>query len=115
MGSKPRQRCLGPSEALRAGSTQRLHTELAGYLVESQPDVEIDYRDVLVGLAPYYDCAQRLGVDPVSLFDEASQGLGQNARRLARDFARRKDITLGAFGWQLTADADGPCYQPMAT
>jgi hypothetical protein len=113
MGSKPKQTCLGPSVALRRGSTERLHTELAEYLVASEPDVEIDYRDVLVGLAPYYDCAERLGVDPVLLFDAASRDLGQNARRLARDFARRTDITLRDFGWQLTADPDGPCYRPL--
>lgn len=115
MGSRPKPRCLGPTEALRSASTERLHAELVEYLVASEPDVEIDYRDVLVGLAVYYDCAERLGVDPVLLFDEASRDLGPHARRLARAFARRTDITLRAFGWQLTADSDGPCYQPLTT
>jgi hypothetical protein len=52
-------------------------------------------------------------MDPIRLFDEASQDLGQHAKRLARDFARRTNIFLRAFGWQLTAEPEGPCYQPI--
>ncbi len=113
MGSKSKPECHGPSEALRLRSVARLRAELEQYLVASEPDVELDWRDVLVGLAPYYDCAQRLGLDPVELFASASADLGDRTQELARTFAHRSDITLQAFGWTLVAGSRGPCYQPI--
>ena len=92
------------------GSPARLRVDLHRYLVECEPDVDIDWRDVLVGLAPFHDCALRLGVDPVGLFDSASSDLKEPTRELAREFARRSDITLKSFAWTLESTPDGPCY-----
>jgi hypothetical protein len=75
-------------------------------------DAAADWRDVLVALAPFYDCAVRLGLDPVDLFDRASAGSPDDLRRLVQGFARRSDITLDAFDWTLTMLSDGPCYEP---
>jgi hypothetical protein len=72
----------------------------------------MDVRDVLVALAPYHDCARRLGADPVEVFDLAAAGAPDAARELAMTFARRDDVTLEAFGWVLTDLPDGPCYEP---
>ena len=69
---------------------------------------------LLVGMAPYFDCAERLGVDPVALFDGAAKDLGPKAHDLAHEFVRRSDIDLLSFGWVLTDTADGPCYRPTA-
>ena len=74
--------------------------------------VAVDYRDVLVALAPYHDCAHRLGLDPVELFDSASGDSPNDLQALVRQFARRSDVTLDAFGWTLTTSPDGPCYEP---
>jgi hypothetical protein len=113
VGSKSKAECHGPSDALRLRSVARLRADLNQYLVASEPDVELDWRDVLVGLALNYDCAQRLGVDPVELFASASADLGDRTQELARSFAHRFDITLEAFGWTLVAGSHGPCYQPI--
>ena len=72
----------------------------------------VDWRDVLVALAPYHHCAGRLGLDPVDLFDAVSSDLPTDLAELVRGFGRRTDITLDAFGWILTNSADGPCYRP---
>ncbi len=81
-------------------------------MLASETNAERDYRDVLVGFAPYYDCALRLGVDPVGLFDGAAREAGTAVRELAVVFARRSDVTLKDFGWRLDEAPDGPCYKP---
>jgi len=98
--------------ALRTQSAELLGVDLNRYMVASELDVESDWRDVLVGLAPFYDCARRLGIDPVKLFERASKDLNEKTRELTRAFAGRSDITLDAFGWTLESTAEGPCYQP---
>jgi hypothetical protein len=100
------------STALRLGSPGRLLEDLRSYLALIEPELAIDYRDVLVGLAPFHDCAARLGVDPVALFDEASVGRAEAARQVVTAFARRSDVTLENFGWMLSETPNGPCYQP---
>ena len=113
MGSKTKVECKEPSVALRMRSPTRLEVELHRYLVASEPDVEIDARDVIGGLAPFYDCAQRLGIDPVQLFETASGDLRQSTRELASVFARRSDISLYSFGWELEDTVNGPCYRRL--
>jgi len=105
-------KCREPSDALRHRSSQQLRAALADFLVASEPTVAVDFRDVLVGKTPFYDCAERLGIDPVALFDEASRDLEADAKALARDFARRSDIDLESFGWSLIDTPEGPCYRP---
>jgi hypothetical protein len=90
----------------------RLLADLSRYVAASEPTLELDFRDVLVGLAPYYDCADRLGMDPIALFDSAIDSVGTDMRETVRTFARRSDITLEAFGWRLVQLPDGPCYRP---
>jgi hypothetical protein len=114
MGSVTAATCLEPSGALRRRSAEQLRASLADYLVAAEPTVEIDWRDVLVGMAPFHDCAKRLGVDPVPLFDAASKDLGAGARDLARRFARESDVDLQSFGWALIETPEGPCYRPVA-
>jgi hypothetical protein len=67
---------------------------------------------VLVGFAVYVDCARRLDVDPVALFEAASTGRSEAMRELATGFARRTDVTLESFGWRLESRPEGPCYRP---
>ena len=113
MASRTRSRCFEPATApLRQRSVELLRSELARYLAGAAPEIQVDWRDVLVSLAPYHDCAVRLGMDPIEVFDTASTGLPDATRDLAMTFARRDDITLQAFGWVLTTLPDGPCYEP---
>ena len=97
---------------LRRQSIELLRDELARYLAGAEREIEIDWRDVLVNLAPYHDCAVRLGADAVEIFDSASADLPDATRELAMTFARREDISLPSFGWTLTELSDGPCYEP---
>lgn len=74
--------------------------------------IAADWRDVLVALAPYHDCALRLGLDPVKVFDGASVDSPDDLQAMVRKFARRSDVTLGAFGWAVSTSSEGPCYEP---
>lgn len=67
--------CQEPTTALRTRSPNRLRGDLNRYLLASEPKVDVDPRDVMVGLAPFFDCAKRLGVDPVDLFERASRDI----------------------------------------
>jgi hypothetical protein len=81
-------------------------------MIAAEPDAPIDARDVLIGFAPFVDCAQRLGVDPISLFEAAAKDSSPAMRDLAATFARRSDVTLKDFGWKLDELPEGPCYRP---
>jgi hypothetical protein len=70
----------------------------------------MDFRDVLVTLAPYHDCARRLGLDPAALFREVAVDLPNSVAELAQTFGGRIDVTLAAFGWRLDNSPLGPIY-----
>jgi hypothetical protein len=84
-----------PTCAARARRA-RLLADLGRYVAASEPTRELDFRDVLVGLAPYYDCADRLGMDPIALHVQgvrAHTGMSATFRpqgkdRTAKPFAR---------------------------
>jgi hypothetical protein len=63
-----------PTRALRARAPEVLRAGLLRVLVEGEDEWVKDWRDLLIGLAPYHDCARRLGLDPVVLFDAMGRG-----------------------------------------
>jgi hypothetical protein len=69
-----------------------------------------DDRDLMVSLAPLHDCARRIGLDAVALFDEAAASATPEVAVLLQHFARRADITPEAFGFALVGTADGRTY-----
>ena len=72
-----------------------------------------DPRDVMVQLAPLYDCAVRLGFGPEEVFN-AGADLARGAHAdLVREFGRREDVTLDAFGWRIVDLPDGPAYRTI--
>jgi hypothetical protein len=92
--------------ALRASSPVILLQKLAKFAADCEYD---DDRDIMIRLAPYHECAARLGVDPSEVFDAASRESPRLAG-LIQTFGRRRDITLEAFGWRLADSASGPFY-----
>ena len=71
-----------------------------------------DTHDLLVALAPYYDCARRLGIDPQALFGQVAEAGPPELLDAVRDFGRRDDVTLAAYGWTVVETPDGPSYAP---
>jgi len=62
-------------------------------------------------LAPYHDCARRLGLDPVAVFDQVAEAGPPELRDAVRAFGRRDDVTLAAFGSAVVEAPDGPRYE----
>ena len=86
---------------LRSGLLERM---------AASPSFRHDYRDMLMVLAPVRDCAERLGMDVLALFDEAA-GLAPPALEdIVSRFGRRADATPGVFGFGVEETPDGPRY-----
>ena len=95
--------------ALRAQSPELLAATLRA-LLQRQPVPLRDWRDLFWALAPVYDCAVRLGLDPGPFFAAAGEGLPAEISEPVRRFAGRDDLSLGAFGLVLEDAPDGPAY-----
>ena len=99
------------TRVIRSGSPEVLRAELHRLLVDDESTWVLDWRDLLIALAPLYDCAQRLGLDPVSVFDEAAAAGPATLAEQVKRFGARTDFTLAAFGYRLDEQAPGgPAY-----
>jgi hypothetical protein len=100
-----------PTEALRLQSADLLRDGLLRLLVTGEEQWLKDWRDLLVAMAPYHDCAARIGLDPVRFFDEVSREAPPTLARTVRTFGERTDITPSAFGFTLTTSREGLAYE----
>ena len=99
------------TKALRSGSPGRLEASIRELLTAPEyAQLREDWRDLLVALAPLHDCASRLGLDPVAVFDAASDGASAEIATLAREFGRRTDITGESFAFIVEDTDEGPEY-----
>lgn len=94
--------------ALREKSQSVLHGGLIWTLREYDGK---DQRDLMLSLAPFHDCAQRLGLDVSRVFDDAADAVGGEAGEVARVFGRRLDITPDTFMFAVESSSDGPRYR----
>ena len=101
----------GPTRALRGRSPELLRAGLEQLVVEGQSRWLADWRDLLAALAPYHDCASRLGLDPALEFEAIAADAPDELRELIRSFGRRDDVTPDAFGFTVVDGADGPRYE----
>jgi hypothetical protein len=99
------------TEAVRNGSPERLEASVRDLLTDPEyAQLREDSRDLLVALAPLHDCARRLGLDPVTVFDAAADGAPPEIATLAREFGRRTDITEHSFAFMVEDTDEGPEY-----
>ena len=96
------------SDALQSRSPERLRAQLDEVLAGDTRDD----RDVMVAMAPILHCARQLGVDAEELFDQAAAAGPEHVADLVRGFARRTDVTPGAFGFYfIRSGPDSPRYE----
>jgi hypothetical protein len=69
-----------------------------------------DSRDLMLSLAPFHDCARRLGLEVSRVFNDAADAVGGEAGEIARVFGRRSDVTPAAFAFAVESGPDGPRY-----
>jgi hypothetical protein len=99
------------SEALRARSPDLLREALSSDLRNGEADWLKDSRDLMVALAPYHDCARRLGLDVAATFRDAADVGPESLRHLVAEFGARNDVTPDAFGFPVVEGPDGPSYR----
>jgi hypothetical protein len=100
-----------PTEALRLQSADVLRDGLLRLLVTGEEHWLKDWRDLLLAMAPYHDCATRIGLDPARFFDELSREAPPTLAGTVRTFGQRRDITPSAFGFTVTTLREGLTYE----
>ncbi len=68
-------------------------------------------RKVDVGLAVYFHVAEKLGLRPVDVFEEAARFAGEEMGRRLLVYGRRSDVTLSQYGWQELKTPEGVKYK----
>lgn len=98
------------TKALRARSGDLLLDDLIQMLTEGESEWVKDDRDLMVALAPFHDCAQRIGLDPAAVFAEAAARGPVTIANVVQTFGARTDITPTAFAFTVRDTPDGPEY-----
>ena len=99
------------SKALRAQSPDLLRQLLVADLRDGEQEWTKDHRDLMVVLAPYHDCAQRLGLDPAMEFRHAATDGPPSLREVVQTFGERHDVTLASFDYSLAQGPEGLSYR----
>ena len=98
--------------ALRVGSIGRLREGFDRWLsVESRVSTG-DERDAMISIAPFVDCARRLGADPTALLGPLVGAAPPWVREaFGGVVGRSADVTLSSLGWSVVETSDGPAYR----
>src|SRR5688572_10670890 len=99
------------SKALRARSPDLLRQLLVADLRDGEQEWTKDHRDLMVMLAPYHDCAQRLGLDPAEELRDAAADGPPSLREVVHTFGERHDVTLASFDYSVTQRPEGLSYR----
>jgi hypothetical protein len=100
------------SSALNEGSVDSLCAAFAWLARTESAHPTPDWRDTMINLTPFIDCARRLGKDPAQLLGPIAERDGAEwFRQTFTTFVARSDVTLSAFGWSLVETPTGRAYR----
>ena len=99
------------TRSLRSGSAEVLEAAIVDVLVSGEQEWLSDWRDLLVTLAPFHDCARRIGAEPSAVFARAAAAGPPSLRETVAEFGARTDVTPGSFAFVLEQTPDGPRYR----
>jgi hypothetical protein len=97
--------------ALREGSSAALHTGFDRWVAEVGGEPNGDQRDAMIEIAPFVDCARRLGLDPVDALGAVIEHAPGWLREAFASTTGYADVTLEALGWSVAETPDGPEYR----
>lgn len=95
--------------AARQNDLDWLRSGLTGFAIANYTIPQ--KRKVEVGMAVYLHVAQKLGVNPVDLFEETAVYAAPTMAAELLAFGRRPDVTLHKYGWQELKTPDGVKYK----
>jgi hypothetical protein len=100
------------SAALQARSVDRLRSGFRLVVAAEATGRGWDPRDAMIEMAPFVDCARRLGHDPASLLGPIAASGPDWYRQTFESFvARRPAVELSDFGWSLVDSPQGRAYR----
>jgi hypothetical protein len=111
VGQAPGLDAREASAALAAGTAERLSAGFGRVVEAAGQERSPDARDAMISLAPFVDCARRLGLDPREVLGPVAVRGPAWFHATFERFVVRTDITLAAFGWMLVETPDGPAYR----
>ncbi len=95
--------------AARQNDADWLRSGLTGFAIANYTIPQ--KRKVEVGMAVYLHVAQKLGLNPVDLFEETAVYAAPTIATELLAFCRRPDVTLTKFGWQELKTREGVKYK----
>ena len=96
--------------ALREASPEHLRDGLVRVLGRQGDEDVADWRDLVMDLAPYHDCARRIGLDPRVLFEWIARRLPADVAGTVRQLGKRREVKGEEFGFALVEEPEGPRY-----
>jgi hypothetical protein len=97
--------------ALRSGSPDVLRAGFDRWVSVEAAAPHGDQRDAMIGIAPFVDCARRLGLDPVDALGAVIEHAPRWLREAFASTTGYADVTLEALGWSVAETPDGPAYR----
>lgn len=91
--------------AVRNGDGDWLRLGLIGNVIANTPVPP--HRNVDAALVVFYHCAGKLELEAQILFDDAAQFAIDDLAERLKEFGRRTDVTLKAFGWREIKSPEG--------
>ena len=98
------------TDALRRDSPDVWRRSLLATLRDDEEAWLRDDRDLMVTMAPYHDCARRLGLDVAAEFRRVAEDGPERLRGIVERFGARRDVTPSAFAYELREGPGGPAY-----
>jgi hypothetical protein len=80
-------------------------------LQENEAELVKDDRDLMVALAPFHDCARRLGIDVEEMFARVAERGPTSLVATVRSFGARQDVYPSSFGYRIAETREGPEYR----
>lgn len=95
--------------AARQSAPAWLRSGLTGFAVANFTIPE--KRKVAVGMAVYFHVAQKLGVNPIDLFEDVAEMAAPEIGAELLAFGRRGDVSLTRYGWRELNTPEGVKYK----
>jgi len=97
--------------ALRSGSADVLRAGFDRWVSVEAAAPYGDQRDAMIGIAPFVDCARRIGLEPDDLLGPVVANCPAWLRQAFAATIGHPDVTLEALGWSVVETPDGPSYR----
>lgn len=94
--------------AVRTGKVEHIVDGLIAYAIE---DLRHDYRDTMSALVLLYNSTQKIGFDPVQIFDLGASYATEKTAEFIKQYARSEGHSIKTWGFEESENEDGFYYK----